>query len=438
MMRQVLLAYDSDEADEALIIHEKLRHAQIATHHLETEDAIGLKQALEFAFCAVLIVSRKSLRSRRLQAQFKVIESSGTPLFVILTEDFKSGATFYKALAKHSVLRTGGQNEVWPDALLDQVRTLHERACPVVSIMNFKGGVGKTTVSAQVMGALQKQYRNRVLLVDLDPQYNLTQFFIPFETIDRASLADQSIISLFEPGLLHSEQNPSPGEAWDDISRKLFIPLEPFKLANPILDTEELPGRLDIIAGQFEISKYAFASDEEGLELAAENFCASIERYRRHYDLIVIDTNPTATFLTRLALSNANHIIAPVRADAFSLRGVQLLSRLMMTSGEADNRADLHILFNGVRPSEPTQFETDVRDGLFDKGAGMELSKRIFESAVPRSQNLVAAVDRDEARPWRRLAAHYARGGGVGQLRRSLEAVSTEIGSTIGLSSATR
>jgi len=46
---------------------------------------------------------------------------------------------------------------------------------PVLSILNMKGGVGKTTVSAHVMRVLYHRYQKRILLVDLDPQFNLTQ-----------------------------------------------------------------------------------------------------------------------------------------------------------------------------------------------------------------------------------------------------------------------
>ncbi|MEO0814781.1 MAG: ParA family protein, partial [Myxococcota bacterium] len=44
----------------------------------------------------------------------------------------------------------------------------------IVAIANQKGGVGKTTVTAQLSATLQARSRPRVLLVDLDPQYNLT------------------------------------------------------------------------------------------------------------------------------------------------------------------------------------------------------------------------------------------------------------------------
>lgn len=46
---------------------------------------------------------------------------------------------------------------------------------PVVAVLNMKGGVGKTTISANVFRRLYYKYRVGTLLIDLDPQYNLTQ-----------------------------------------------------------------------------------------------------------------------------------------------------------------------------------------------------------------------------------------------------------------------
>ena len=52
------------------------------------------------------------------------------------------------------------------------------RPSPVVAVLNMKGGVGKTTVTAAIFREMHRTKRRRVLLVDFDPQYNLTQLLV--------------------------------------------------------------------------------------------------------------------------------------------------------------------------------------------------------------------------------------------------------------------
>ena len=49
---------------------------------------------------------------------------------------------------------------------------------PVVSVVNMKGGVGKTTISANVFRAVFLHHQKRTLLIDFDPQYNLSQLLL--------------------------------------------------------------------------------------------------------------------------------------------------------------------------------------------------------------------------------------------------------------------
>ena len=60
-----------------------------------------------------------------------------------------------------------------------------------------------------------------------------------------------------------------------------------------------------------------------------ERFQHFIQQAQREYDLIVIDTNPSATLMTMHALAVANFLVAPVMYDKFSLRGIHLVTTLL-------------------------------------------------------------------------------------------------------------
>ncbi|HRK68290.1 MAG TPA: AAA family ATPase, partial [Hyphomonas sp.] len=194
-----------------------------------------------------------------------------------------------------------------------------------------------------------------------------------------------------------------------------------------ILGTDGPPGRLDIISGQFEISKYAFANDRDALAAIKQHFLRSIDHYRSEYDLIVFDTNPNATFLTRCALEAADRVIAPMHADIYSLRGVRLLNLVIRDQVEEYKRPALSVLFNAVGRNEQSTFEGDARNGVYDQIAGFPLSKALMSAALPRSAHLAVKAPQDGQPAWKQLLAHSGRGGGLGAIRNSLKQIAIEL-----------
>ena len=294
--------------------------------------------------------------------------------------------------------------------------------------MNLKGGVGKTTVSSQVFGTWQASLGGRTLLIDLDPQYNLTQTFFDMDHADASSARDKSVISLFERSRLHAYDMVSPSESWSDINTEPFEPAERQVIAHDILSGENAPGgRLDLISGQFEISKYAFAKGPEALALVGSNFRRMIDYYRSEYDLIIFDTNPNATFLTRCALEAADRVLAPMHADAYSLRGVKLLNQVMQEQISDEKRPNFSILFNAVGRSEQSNFEADARNGAFNAQAGFDLADALLSSALPRSGHLNVKTPEPEDAPWKQLVIHNGRGGGLKRMRETLKGIAAEL-----------
>lgn len=70
---------------------------------------------------------------------------------------------------------------------------------PVLAVLNMKGGVGKTTISAHVSREIFEMKVASVLLVDLDPQYNLTQQLIARDVYNTLVEKHKTVLRLFEP-----------------------------------------------------------------------------------------------------------------------------------------------------------------------------------------------------------------------------------------------
>ena len=161
----------------------------------------------------------------------------------------------------------------------------------VYAIANQKGGVGKTTTAVNV-GACLAEAGERVLLVDLDPQGNLTM----------------------SQGL-----NP------DVIERSMFDVLVHKVPISEIIEHREA----DLAVASIDLAGAELAlSSMIGRERALQKALLSV---RSRYDYILVDTPPSLGLLTINALTAADSVIVPVQCEYLSLRGlVQLENTLAM------------------------------------------------------------------------------------------------------------
>lgn len=426
-MSHAFITHGDDQLDNLLSLHEALRAAGIPSKYLanQTHDRNAANAMIDNASLMIVLVSYESMRSKSVKADILRARKNGTRIIPVQADRSRL-IGFIKSELSHSLKHTIEAM----GAIVKDAQRAYRLGCPVVAIMNLKGGVGKTTLTSQLAAAYQARNKNRVLLIDFDPQYNLTQLFYPGPQADEAIAADRSVISLFEKSRVHKADLPSPADQWSELLTEPFAPASREALTHSLLGDANLKGRLDLIFGQFEISKYAFSTDQTGLQAVRENFLRSMDHYRSLYDLIILDTNPNATFLTKCALQACDRVIAPMFTDVYSLRGVRLLNRVIKDQTVPDQRPDLSVLFNAVERREQSDFEADTRNGVFDDQVGFPLSRTLMSSALPRSRHFQVKVNEDEP-PLRRLLVHHGRGGGLRHVREALSSVCVELGTLL-------
>lgn len=422
-MSHAFIAHGEDQLDALLELSEALRQAGIPARYVASDkpNRNTSDHMVDQASLVIVLVSFEAMRSKTVRADIERARQNGTRIIPVRADRARLAGFVKSELGKALTLST---DDI--EAVVEEAQKAYREGCPVIAVMNMKGGVGKTTVTAQLAATIQNLGANRVLLIDFDPQYNLSQLFFPAGEADEAAAVDASVISLFEKSRLHQSGRTSPADQWGDLSTEPFAPAPREKLAYDLLRKESAKGRLDIIFGQFEISKYAFSTDTDGLEAVRTNFLRSLDFYRGLYDLILLDTNPNATFLTRCALQAADRVLAPMHTDVYSLRGVRLLNRVITDQTEAAQRPALSVMFNAVERREQSDFEADARNGAFDEQVGFALSRSIMTAALPRSRHFQVRVNEDEP-PIKRLLTHHGRGGGLRHIRQALNAVATEL-----------
>lgn len=210
---------------------------------------------------------------------------------------------------------------------------------PVVAILNMKGGVGKSTIAAHVMRVLYLKLLKRILLVDFDPQFNLTQTVVPQATYEKLKQDNRTILSVMEPSpqtsLFTVTTANSPPPALDDVSHLLK-------------HVKDNPARLLLVPGDFGLVKYSLIDDAKSLSPVKTRFKQFINIAREEMDMVCIDCNPSSSFMTLCALEAATHLLIPVRPDRFSILGLELLDAFVSNLPTLIQKPKQLILLNGI------------------------------------------------------------------------------------------
>jgi chromosome partitioning protein len=243
---------------------------------------------------------------------------------------------------------------------------------PVVAVLNMKGGVGKTTLAAHVFREVFSSKRISVLLIDLDPQYNLSQQVLSHSRYDLLCKLNRTALRLFEP---------LPNGDFFDVNTSGNQPPDVKSLAHSLMYFSLNPTTtISLIAGTFELTKYSFIEDHTKLTHARNFFKRAISEARSVFDLIVLDLNPSSSFLTFCGLSAATDVLSPVRPDKISVLGLDLVKRLIDHPLVAPKPL-LHVVMNGVKRTKGiTAPERDIRTSQYFRDR--ILANRVYESGV--------------------------------------------------------
>lgn len=222
-----------------------------------------------------------------------------------------------------------------------------EKLAPVVSVLNMKGGVGKTTISAHVFRMLYMRLKKSTLLVDFDPQFNLTQTVISQSDYEKHKHASQTILSVMEPQhsqsifTVNTQPGPPPKEAEISVTLRHIV---------------NTPINLSIVPGDFGLVKYSLLEDTRTLTPIRDRFLSFISESRKTRDLVCIDCNPSSSFMTNCAVLASTHILVPVMPDRYSLLGLELLDQFLNKIPNLQVKPKLIVILNGIPNSgyDPT------------------------------------------------------------------------------------
>jgi chromosome partitioning protein len=224
----------------------------------------------------------------------------------------------------------------------------------IISVINQKGGVGKTTTVINLAAGLA-QKEKKVLIIDLDPQGNATTGL----------------------GLSNLENS----------NETIYAVLNGSKSISNVIKKTNYQN-LDVVTSNVDLSglEVETAGDSKRAFILKGELTAYLNDFRGQYDYILIDCPPSLSLLTVMALVSSNSLVVPLQTEFFALEG---LTQLMKTIERVKANLNPELSIRGIlltmydkRNKLSSQVEKEARDFFNDK---------VYLTVIPRNVRLSEA-----------------------------------------------
>ncbi|KUG03289.1 chromosome (plasmid) partitioning protein para / sporulation initiation inhibitor protein soj [hydrocarbon metagenome] len=250
----------------------------------------------------------------------------------------------------------------------------------VISIINLKGGVGKTTITIALGEIMASRHGLKVLIIDLDPQTNATVALIGEDVWVKRNIRGQTLMQLFRDKL----ENTNIFSAEEAIIKNVS------NVGGGINGLDLLPSSLDLIDLQDLIINIPVS---RFLPLKPVTVLAeAVADHLPGYDVILIDCPPNLGLITQNGLIISQHYLIPVIPDVLSTYGIpQIVSRIKRLSDSTGiTISPLGVVANKFRKQNIYHSNQINLLKLRETEGGY---RRLFNTVIPETSRAAAAMD---------------------------------------------
>lgn len=249
----------------------------------------------------------------------------------------------------------------------------------VLSTINLKGGVGKTSITLALAEFLSLEHNKKVLLIDLDPQTNATVTLMDEATWLDKNKKGETLLQLFKDKL----ENTSIFDINKAIVHKVS------NLNGGINNLSLLPSSLGLIdiqdslaqipAGQFYVTS--------PVDILKETMSGILNQY----DFVLIDCPPNLGIITLNGLKISNYYIIPTIPDILSTYGIpQILARI--NSFKKASKSNIEPLGIVISMYRQNKLHNTIIESLRRDAKNGE-SPRVFDTMIPMRAKVAEAAD---------------------------------------------
>ena len=247
----------------------------------------------------------------------------------------------------------------------------------VISTINLKGGVAKTTTTVAVAEILSAEFNKKVLVVDLDPQTNATVMLIGDKKWKQLNDSGHTLAQLFKDALVED-----PGDRRFDLSRTL---VRRVSSVSDVRTVDLLPSSLDLIEVQDRLA--SMPSGPYFANVPTDILRRAIRSVIDRYDYVLVDCPPNLGIITLNGLRISSGYIIPTIPDVLSTYGIpQIITRVNDFSETIGEEIEvLGIVLTKYRAQAGLHRNTAT---LLRRNYGF-----VFETFIPERQEIAASAE---------------------------------------------
>jgi cellulose biosynthesis protein BcsQ len=248
-----------------------------------------------------------------------------------------------------------------------------------ICISNYKGGVGKTTITT-LLGYYLANKGNRVLLFDIDPQCSLS-LAVGFEPA-KVDKTDFTIYHLVTPNKWHNIKKVKFQEYIDDVPDK-FAP-KTLKIIKGAFNVDEL---------DIEITKAIVENDRTADMLFG--YCRNMLNSFKDFDYILVDCPPNKMYLTQAMLRACSYFLTVTIPDKISVYGMPRLLRWVREIPKNEKPRMLGVVLNAVNRAGGNEFGTiNQQTAITDLLKAVSKDLDVNEKAIIGEHPIIARIPR--------------------------------------------
>lgn len=237
-----------------------------------------------------------------------------------------------------------------------------------ISVMNAKGGVGKSTMVMAIAETLSAYHNTSVLIIDSDAQASVSSMFMPIRDLHRLQSEQKTLVDY----MVHSALNQQSPD-WRDF------------VVHDVSDVDDarsisiLPSDMQLTLFEREISK---TGKHSNLRRSVADLLAETSQ---HFDCVLVDCAPGLSVMTECWLRETAYHLSPTKADYVSICGLEVFRRFQALNPEMGFADNLGVLINMREAQSATEAE-------YETWLKSVTNHKCFGPVVPRAATLQDAA----------------------------------------------